>query len=566
MPEDPPDLIPARMLNEVVYCPRLFFLEHVQGEWDDNADTIHGKRVHRRVDARADALPEAAALPPEGKLHARSVTASSQAEGIIATVDLIEAEAGAVVPVDYKRGAAPDPARAPHGAWPADRVQVGAQALALRESGYRCDRAVIYYAASKTRVPVELTEDLIAEVRAAVTQARRITALREAPPPLIGSPKCPRCSLVGICLPDETNALRQALPEPPEDDPVKRERPAVRPTITPRDEKVPLYVQIQGARIGRSGECLEIRAPDGETSTVRLRETSHVCVFGSVQLTAAALADLCERDIGVSLFSYGGWHYGQVSGFSGKAALLRIAQFEAAASPERRLPLARAFIAGKILNCRTLVRRNAKEPPQEVLLQLRQLATKAMNADAEESLLGIEGTAARLYFEEFGELLRPQGDAFDWNGRNRRPPKDPVNALLSLAYALLCKDVRIALCAAGFDPMIGFYHRPRPGRPALALDLMEEFRPLIADSTVLLALNTEQLQPGHFVRAAGGVALTEAGRREFLAAYERRMTQKITHPLFAYEATYRRVLEIQARLLARALSGELPAYPGFRTR
>src|SRR5438105_1975851 len=132
MPGEAPELIPARMLNEVVYCPRLFYLEYVLGEWDDNADTVHGKRVHKRVDARSDALPESGALPPEGKLHARSVTVSSAQEGLIAKTDLIEAEGGVVVPVDYKRGSAPDVVRAPHGVWPADRVQIGAQAIALR--------------------------------------------------------------------------------------------------------------------------------------------------------------------------------------------------------------------------------------------------------------------------------------------------------------------------------------------------------------------------------------------------------------------------------------------------
>lgn len=620
---EPPDLIPARMLNEVVYCPRLYYLEHVLGEWDDSADTVHGRRVHRRVDAREDALPLSEELSPEDRLHARSVTVSAPEEGIIAKTDLIEVEDGAVVPVDYKRGSAPGD-RAPCGVWPADRVQIGAQVLALRASGYRCDRGVIYYAASKTRVPVEATEDLVLAVREAVRDARRIAAAAEMPPPLVASPKCPRCSLVGICLPDETNALREGFQDDagPEDAPGwvgdleaagapsglsegsdaetlddalasgaedevggqgrapgpsgsadgqtgrrRVERP--RPLITPRDDRLPLYVQAQGARIGRSKDLLEVRTKEGDVSTVRLRQTSHVCVFGAVQLTHAALGELCERGIGVSLFSYGGWHYGEVSGFSGKNVLLRITQFQAARDPAVRLRLARAFIATKILNCRTLVRRNAEAPALGILARLKQLAEQARRADAEESLLGIEGTAARLYFEELGKLVRPGPGgrgAFDFAGRNRRPPRDPVNALLSLGYALLCKDVRIALCAAGFDPMVGFYHKPRHGRPALALDLMEEFRPLIVDSVVLTAVNTDAVQEDHFIRAAAGVALTEAGRRAFIAAYERRMDQEITHPLFGYQVSYRRVLEIQARLLSRVVSGEIPQYPGFRTR
>jgi CRISPR-associated protein Cas4 len=199
-------LIPARMLNEVVYCPRLFHLEHVGREWEDSADTVSGRRVHRRVDAHPGELPDAADLPEDWK--ARAVSVSSTTEGIIAKIDLVDVSDGRVRPVDYKRGKAPDPAKAPGGAWPADRVQIGAQVLALRDSGYRCDAGEIYYAASKTKVVVPLDDGLVAEVRAAVDLARRLQADPVPPPPLVDSPKCPRCSLVGICPPDEINALR----------------------------------------------------------------------------------------------------------------------------------------------------------------------------------------------------------------------------------------------------------------------------------------------------------------------------------------------------------------------
>lgn len=557
-----PDLIPARMLNELVYCPRLYYLEHIAEEWADSADTVEGRRVHRRVDRTSSPLPEADELPAE-RLHARSVTVASETGGVVAKVDLIESEDGTVVPVDYKRGEAPDPERVPGGVWPADRVQVAAQVLALRDSGYRCDHGVVYYAASKTRVAVPWTDQTGAEVRAAVADARRIAAERVMPPPLVGSSKCPRCSLVGICLPDETNMLRAPASSP---------EPAARPVrqlIPSRDEALPLYVQATGATVGLAGETLEVRLRDGTKSVVRTRETSHVCLFGAVQITTPAIRELCDRGVSVSFFSHGGWHYGAVNGFAEKNVLLRIAQFAVAAERERRLPVAREIVAGKILNGRTLLRRNAEDLPEPTLRHLKQLADAAASCTSEEALLGLEGTAARVYFEAFGRLLSPRSGTagtFDFNGRNRRPPRDPVNALLSLAYALLAKDARLALLAVGFDPTVGFYHRPRPGRPALALDLMEEFRPLVADSVVLTAVNTDAVQASHFVRAAGAVALTDAGRRAFLAAYERRMDQQITHPIFGYTLSYRRVLEVQARLLARTVTGELLRYPSFRTR
>ena len=173
--------------------------------------------------------------------------------------------------------------------------------------------------------------------------------------------------------------------------------------------------------------------------------------------------------------------------------------------------------------------------------------------------------AAKEYFVGFAQMLK-QEDAFNIEGRNRRPPRDPTNALLSFVYAMLVKELTVVLYTTGFDPMLGLYHRPRYGRPSLALDLAEEFRPLLADSVVLTLVNNGEVSPSSFVRRAGGVALTDAGRRAVIAAFERRMDTLVTHPVFGYRISYRRVLEVQARLLARALLGEIEKYPSFCTR
>jgi CRISP-associated protein Cas1 len=202
------------------------------------------------------------------------------------------------------------------------------------------------------------------------------------------------------------------------------------------------------------------------------------------------------------------------------------------------------------------------------------------NVTSCQSLLGMEGTAARVYFEHFAGMIKPGDQAtdpldamgrpprwsFDFKGRNRRPPRDPVNALLSLGYSLLSKDLTVTCQAVGLDPYLGFYHLPRPGRPALPLDLMEPFRPLIVDSTVITAINTRMIYPEHFVAAATGVTCTDAGRKAFFRAYEQRMDTLVTHPLFDYRVSYRRLLEIQTRLLARYITGEIESYPVFMTR
>ena len=545
-----PDLLPARMLNEFSYCPRLFHLEWAQGEWADNADTVNGRRVHKRVDRESGDLPPPESLAERPEV-ARSVSLSSPDERLIAVIDLLEMQDGAVCPVDYKKGKAPDIAGR---AWEPDRLQVCAQALVLRANGYRCEEAVVYYAASKTRVSVPTDETLVAQTRAAVRAALELANSSVTPAPLVDSPKCPRCSLVGICLPDETHLLAE------------QDGAEVRRLTPARDDAMPVYVQSQGASVGKRGERIEIHSREG-THHSRLIDTSQLCVFGNVQVSAQLLNTLLSDGIPVCHFSMAGWFYGVSHGLGSRNCDLRLHQYRTATDARRSLAFARQFVAAKLLNCRTLLRRNHEQAPSAVLDDLERLSKDVERADALENLLGVEGAGARAYFSAFAGMLRPQSRAsFDFRGRNRRPPRDPINSLLSLAYSMLAKDWTVTLLAVGLDPFLGFYHRPRFGRPALALDLMEEFRPLIADSVVIQLVNNGEIQEEHFIERGGAVSLTAEGRKKFFLAYERRMSHLITHPVFGYRVSYRRVLEVQARLLARALSGEIAEYPSFRTR
>ncbi len=558
-PRRAPELVPARMLNEYAYCPRLAYFEWVDGVFAESADTLDGQFQHRNVNVEVGALPD----PDDevtDKIHARSVMLSAPELGVVARMDLVEADGQVVTPIDYKRGRAPDTAER---SWEPERVQLCAQALVLEENGYRSERGILYFVTSRQRVEVLFDEALRARTRELLSELRAVAVRPEPPPPLVDSPKCPRCSLVGICLPDETNLLRGDV-----------EKGSVRRLVPPRDDALPLYVQSAGSKIGRLGAELVVTTQDGDKTTVRIVDTSHVALFCRVQISTQAIQDLCEREIPVVYLSSGGWMYGLTRGMEHKNVELRRRQFAAAESDERSLALAKRFVAVKIRNCRTLVRRNLDSPPPRCLERLKESMESVDKAASLESLLGIEGTAARIYFEAFGDMItRGQGlvaspDAltFDFQGRNRRPPRDPINALLSLGYALLAKDVTVALHSIGFDPYLGFYHQPRYGRPALALDLMEEFRPLVVDSVVLSAVNTGVVKLHNFVRRGGAVSLTPTGRGKFLRSYERRMDEEITHPVFAYKISYRRTLDVQARLLARFLSGELDEYPPFATR
>lgn len=553
-------LIPLRMLNEHVYCPRLAYLEWVQGEWADSADTVDGRHKHRRVDKPSGDLPDAQAAEEERtEIHARSVTLSSNKLGLIGKLDLIEGEGSAVTPVDYKRGKRPHIAR---GVYDPERVQLCAQGLLLREHGYTCDAGAIYYVAGKERVAVPFDDELLTLTRNAIAELRTMAAGGRIPAPLVDSPKCPRCSLVTICLPDEVQFL-------------KHEELSPRPLAVPYHEALPLYIQHYSAKLAKKGEVLEVTDKDGHIlASARLREVSQVVIQGNVYITTPCLQELMQRDIPVSWHSYGGFFFGHTTGNGHKNVELRTAQYRASFDDRACLRLARGLVSAKISNCRTQLRRNWKpdEKPEQLLADMKRMRCRAEHAESMETLLGIEGQAAALYFGQFRQTLKPASMddeallAFDFTKRNRRPPADPVNAMLSFAYTMLTRTWTTTLAAVGFDAFRGFYHQPRYGRPALALDMMEPFRPLLADSVVMQVINNGEVHPTDFASVAGSVNLDASGRKRFIAAFERRLNHEVTHPLFGYRLSYRRLLELQARLLGRYLLGELDDYPNFTTR
>lgn len=546
-----PALVPARMLNEFTYCPRLFHLEWVQSEFADSADTVEGRSLHRLVDVPKGRLADADAQA--GTVEARSVMLDAPVLGMVARIDIVEGDGDGVMPVERKRGRP----RRDGGLWEPEEVQVVAQAMILRENGFVVSRGMVSYPDARTRIEVPVTPEREERVRSLLAALRR-TAAGPCPPPLVASPKCPRCSLVGICLPDETNALVNGAAAPP------------RRLVTPRDDAQPLYVQEQGSRVGVRAGRIEVRAADELLVSVRPIDVSHVSVYGNASISAQALRALTERDVPVTHHTYGGWLTAVTTGPGHRNAGLRIAQFAAAADELAALAVARRMVAGKIRNQRVFLRRNARDDAREAVTRLHRAARHAEQAGSIPSLLGFEGSAARTYFAGFaGMLAADDGDGmarFTLAGRSRRPPRDPVNALLSFAYSLLLREAVVAAITVGLDPYVGVLHRPRYGRPALALDIAEEFRPLIADSVVVGAINKREVTPSMFVTRGGAFALSPAGRRAFIGVFERRMSTEVAHPLFGYRASYRRIVSLQARLLARVFLGEIAEYTPFVTR
>ena len=551
------------MVNEFVYCPRLAYLMWTQGEWSETGDTVEGRRVHTRVDKPNAPLPapevlEADEAATADKIVSRSLTLSSSTLGVIAKLDVAEAKDGAVTPVDYKRGKRP---HVEQGAYEPERIQVCLQGLLLEEHGYRVEEGVIYYAESRERVRVVFDNALRAAARAAVSELRLIVSQGRIPPPLKDSPKCPRCALVTVCLPDEVRALSGSSLAP-------------RSIAVPADDALPLVVQSQHARIGKEGETLKITDEEQSETRVRFIDISDVALFGNVSITTPALSALFEREIPVTFHSHGGWFRGVAHGLGHRNVEVRTAQYRTSFDGASCLRFARDLVAAKIMNQRTILRRNWRGEPEErqaILDRLKAACRSAGNAATSTELLGMEGDAAATYFRAFAGLLKQpdtEGELapFHFEARNRRPPTDPVNAMLSLAYAMLTRHLTIAVASAGLDPYRGFYHTPRYGRPALALDLMEPFRSVIADSVVLSAINIGEVGPNDFVVGTTGTALTQAGRRRFVVAFERRLSQETTHPIFGYQVSMRRMLLVQARLLSRFLLGELPSYPHYLPR
>lgn len=622
-----------------------------------NADTLQGKAAHSRVDTGGSGLPkskraggrkQASATGKRGNgtngdgddaeaqsepevIHSRSVLLFSEKLGVTAKLDLVEtfilgedlfSSVTKVTPVEYKKGRPRDGEDGPE-IWQADQMQLGLQILLLRENDYPCDEGVLYYRETRQRVTFQMTPEVEKWIHEQIAAARAAAA-GPIPEPLAHSGKCPRCSLVSICLPDETAYLEAFRPakapeatqlgleglllDIEEEEPVAESIVAkaetlpdrlnwgpfaalpeirlhppkppddVRRLIAPNDETKALYLNTPGHWVSKKGDNLTVKEDGKIVAEFRLHDLHHLGIFGPVQLSTAVVQVLCECDVPITWFTFGGWFYGMTRGHSLKNVFTRIEQFRHAADPELSLIQARVFIYGKIRNQRTLLMRNHLSPPKGVLKAMKYLSRSALHAGTSGQLLGIEGSAALLYFTCFAGMLKnteteapPAQQAqtefsFYFDKRNRRPPRDPVNALLSLLYSLLVKDCTIACYAVGFDPYVGFLHQPRFGRPALALDLMEEFRPIVADSTALSLINNRMLSPGDFLWAGQSVNLAPKARKQVFIAYEKRLASSVTHPVFGYKVSYRRAIELQARLLAKCLTGEIEQYVPFTTR
>ncbi len=568
-------LWPARNVAEHAYCPRLFYLMQVEGVFVPSSDTEKGVAVHRRVDkpSAAHEKPDASEIDPERPKVVRSLVLTSDSLRLTATLDLAEISGQAAVPVEYRKGRPKHVAVGPPAddcgemeqpplshpeAWPTDRVQVGLQAILLESAGYAVPEAVIYYAGEKLRLRITVDDALKAEALLTLDNAKQC-AEGPRPLPLVNDPRCPRCSLQPICLPDEVNHQRAQS---------SSDELTPRKIWPPRDDGIHVVAQQEGVKVGVRG--MELRVTDKNGSAVKtmpLANLESLSLLGSVQITTQAIRALADMNTPIAFLSPAGRLVAMIDPLDSVSAEVRRSQIRKLDRMEVCLELARALVSAKIMNQRTLLLRNHSSLPAGVAADLVKEAKNAAQSDSVDSVRGHEGQAAAIYFGHFSGMFKgPLSVEFDANGRKRRPPPDPINSCLSLAYSMLTHECVAALRLARLEPSIGGFHVSKPGRPALALDLMEPFRPLIADSVAITCFNRGELTEGHFLRTASGCSLTDAGRRGFFNALGRRMDTEVTHPVFEYRLSYRRMIVLHARMIAAWLTGDIPSLAFLTTR
>ena len=333
-----------------------------------------------------------------------------------------------------------------------------------------------------------------------------------------------------------------------------------------------LYVTTQGAYLSRDGETVAVRVDHEVKLRVPIHTLGGIVCFGQVSCSPPLMGLCGERNVAISFLSEHGEFFARVQGPVSGNVLLRREQYRRADSEEASARIAQSVVVAKVANCRTVLLRGIRDHAENIEAPALEAATVRLGRLLDDlrqpacldAVRGLEGDAARTYFEVFDQLVTAQKEEFFFRERSRRPPLDNLNALLSFFYTLVVHDVRAALETVGLDPAVGYLHRDRPGRPSLALDLMEEFRPILADRLALSLINRQQIRGTGFTKTeTGAVFMDDATRKEVLVAYQKRKQEEIQHPFLGEKVEVGLLPFVQAMLLARFLRGDLDGYPPF---
>ncbi|WP_229115856.1 CRISPR-associated endonuclease Cas1 [Parenemella sanctibonifatiensis] len=521
-------VIPISLVAHTVFCPRRAWLE-AAGERVESVAIAAGQAAHARVDR------------PSQASDARAVEVSHEQLGIVGRCDVVRDQR---MVIEYKS----TPLRRKPEVTDPQRVQIALQVICLRDAGVPIDEAAVYFTNHKKHIPVGLTPPELRTAAEWVARTREVVESEQPPQPLLDDPRCRGCSHSNVCLPEEvrgTKPKRRIMPADPAGQMVHLTTPGARASI-------------------RSGRLVVVKGDD-QLASIPMEQVMGVVVHGNIDLSSALIRELLWQGKPLTWASDRGRTIGFATPTRRANGLARVRQH--VASHEGRIGIARAIVTGKVLNQATLLRRNV--PDSTAPASIRRSAELIKMASSLNELAGLEGLSAAAYFREFPKLLRGAA-APDfvkaWPGRTGRTARDPLNAALNFVYGMLLADVTAAVVSCGLDPHAGFLHSPGRNKPALALDLMEEFRAPIADSVVMGAINNGELTVAMFSTTLGDARLREIGRNRLVAAYERRVATVIKHPVFGYSVTWRRTIEVQARLMLAAIDGTQPEYRPMRIR
>jgi CRISPR-associated protein Cas1 len=525
-------------LHALAYCPRLFYLEEVEELYTQDAAVFAGRRLHAELAKSEDEDWDELSL-------------ESPDLGLRGRVDALRTRDGQVIPYEHKRGRCHRGSNRQAQAWESDRIQVLAYALLIETVlGIPVPEGRIRYHADNVLVHVPLDAAGRQAVHDAIQRARHLRQATQRPPVTDNERLCTRCSLAPVCLPEETRLAHNP------------DYPAMR--LFPRDDdREILHILEPGTCVGKTGEQIKITPRDQPVQKIPARQIGQLVLHSFSQISTQAMHLCADQQIGLHFISGGGRYIGSFDTRQGSIQR-RIRQYQALTTPETCLHLAQKLVVCRGQSQRKFLMRGQRgraevpEPLTQTIEQMQRLIKQLDRAPSLDSLLGLEGNLAAHYFSALPLLLSDNTPSeLRFSGRNRRPPQDRFNTLLGFGYALLLKDVMNAILTVGLEPALGFYHQPRTQAPPLALDLMEIFRVPLVDMPIIASINRNQWDiHTDFEVHKTHIWLSDSGKRKFIDIYEKRKQETWKHPTTNYSLTYRRLLELEVRLLEKEWSGE----------
>ncbi len=539
--EDDVPLMRVMALHALGYCERLFYLEEVEEIRVADDRVYAGRTLHEtQVDQDGDWS---------------SVQLESQRWGLKGKVDYVRYRDGKLVAFEHKKGRSRGDE-----AWESDRLQLIAYCVLLEEHlGKPISEGRIRYHANNKTVILSIGEAELERLTGAVARGRALAQSLQRPPVCANENLCVRCSLTPVCLPEEERFLSHGENENAD---------AVR-LFPAEDERRTIHITEPGTRLGRSGHEIVVTPKDSDPVRLPGRDVGTLVLHGNVQMSTQLLHYAIANDIGVHWLSGGGRYVGSVAPPGGVQRRLR--QYRALTETTLRTRLARSIAQCKVENqVRLLLRvarnRNCRTEVEPAVTAMRGEIRAIAVCDNPDTLRGHEGQAGRRYFGALPRLLDPECKAMVFCGRNRRPPQDGFNAALSFGYGLLYRDIVAAINVVGLDAALGCFHQPRTAAWPLALDLMELFRAVVWDLSLIASVNRKQWRDEHFVRGGNQVWLSDRGRKLAIDLYENRKQEEWRHPMLGYSMSYARAMELEVRLLEKEWSGKPGLFGKMRLR